>query len=172
MKHLIAPNQWSCMPTALAMVLDCSVEQVIEAVGHDGSEIIRPALREPLCRRAFHLIDLQLAAYQMGYDLILIENNPYTIRDEELIYLPDEPYTSFLMTCMERYRGVVTGILNEKPHALAWDREKLLCTSGLIYPLGKMKELDYFMYVAAHPAAHEQRNDVDSKQHLSLIPHD
>ena len=55
------PNRWSCLATSFAMALGITVEEFIELVGHDGSEILFPDLKEPWCRRGFHV---QEAIYQ------------------------------------------------------------------------------------------------------------
>lgn len=54
MKHLKNPNGWSCLPTSFAIALGVSVEDVLSIIGHDGSEITHPLLKEPQCRRGFH----------------------------------------------------------------------------------------------------------------------
>jgi hypothetical protein len=54
MKAQQNPNLWSCLPTAFAIALDKPVNDVITALGRDGSEIIFAGLPEPLCRKGFH----------------------------------------------------------------------------------------------------------------------
>lgn len=49
-----SPNRWSCLPTAVAIALNVTVESVISWVGHDGSEITHAGLPEPMNRRGFH----------------------------------------------------------------------------------------------------------------------
>jgi hypothetical protein len=48
------PNAWSCLPTAFANVLDLELDRVLFYLGHDGSEIVRAGLPDPLCRKGFH----------------------------------------------------------------------------------------------------------------------
>ena len=39
-QKLIQPNDYSCVATCLAMLLNVSFEEIIYEIGHDGSEII------------------------------------------------------------------------------------------------------------------------------------
>ena len=65
-KLQIKPNRWSCSVTALAMTLETPVQQIIDEIGHDGSQIIYPDLPEPMCRRGFHPQELITIAWQHG----------------------------------------------------------------------------------------------------------
>lgn len=77
MTHLqLKPNPWSCAITSLAMVLQRPVEQLIEEIGHDGSEIIFPGLDEPMQRRGFHSQELIHLAWQHGFSVTAFELFP------------------------------------------------------------------------------------------------
>jgi hypothetical protein len=62
------PNGWSCFPTALAILLNIPVSEIIKDIGHDGSEIIFP---EPNNRRGFCYRDLVI--YCLKNDLSIME---------------------------------------------------------------------------------------------------
>ena len=74
----LKPNQWSCSVTAFAMALRFPVQQLIEELGHDGSEIIFPDLPEPMCRRGFHAQELILAAWRHDFACTPLELFPQT----------------------------------------------------------------------------------------------
>ena len=48
------PNAWSCLPTAFAISRGVELERWLDYVGHDGSEIVRAGLPDPICRKGFH----------------------------------------------------------------------------------------------------------------------
>jgi len=70
------PNRWSCSVTAFAMALHLPVEQLIDEIGHDGSEKIFTHLPEPMCRRGFHAQELIQVAWTNGYACTPIEMYP------------------------------------------------------------------------------------------------
>jgi hypothetical protein len=75
----LKPNQWSCAITSLAMTLHVPVQELIDELGHDGSQIIFPQLIEPMCRRGFHSQELIRLAWRRGFAVTPIELFP-TIR--------------------------------------------------------------------------------------------
>lgn len=138
----LQPNKWSCLPAALAMVLDVPVKDVIQGLGHDGSEIIWPELPEPLKRRGFHY--QELAAY-------CIKNRRYLLYfDLAPTQAPNERVTPYVVhgmnetigQLMARYSGILIGRAN---HAVAWDGY------GILDPVGKSYGLEEFEPVAFLP---------------------
>lgn len=119
MKLQHQPNNWSCLPTAFAMVLDLPVKEIIDLIGHDGSTITWPKLPSPFCRRAFHIQELINVSHRLGYTCTpfvsrpLIAPSPYVIPYEiELTYRPKTP-------------GVVLGKFPKRMfHAMAFDGEE------------------------------------------------
>lgn len=74
--HQIKPNRWSCSITAAAMVLRTPVAQLLERLGHDGSEIVFPELPDPARRRGFHSQELIHIAWYLGYTVTPMELFP------------------------------------------------------------------------------------------------
>lgn len=70
------PNRWSCSITAAAMALNIPVAQLIERLGHDGSEVVFPELPEPACRRGFHSQEIIHLAWGLGCTVTPIELFP------------------------------------------------------------------------------------------------
>ena len=70
------PNLWSCAVTSFAMAIGIPVQQLIEEIGHDGSEKIFTHLPEPMCRRGFHSQELIRAAWNHGFACTPLELFP------------------------------------------------------------------------------------------------
>ena len=70
------PNRWSCSVTAFAMAIDIPVQQLINDIGHDGSEKIFTHLPDPMCRRGFHSQELIQIAWQYGFACTPLEMYP------------------------------------------------------------------------------------------------
>ena len=61
MRLQLKHTRWQCLVASFAMALDLPLDDVILELGHDGGEVLYPALPEPLCRRGVHpqeLIDV------------------------------------------------------------------------------------------------------------------
>lgn len=67
MIHVEKQHVWQCMPAAVACSLEVPFQKVIDAIGHDGSEINNQGLREPFCRRGFHPEEIMDAAIELGF---------------------------------------------------------------------------------------------------------
>ena len=77
----LKPNKWSCAVTAFAMALHVPVQELIQEIGHDGSEIVFPELEEPMRRRGFHSQELIYAAWKRGFTVTPIELMPVIAPD-------------------------------------------------------------------------------------------
>jgi hypothetical protein len=113
------PN-WNCLPRAFARVLDISYDEIMERVGHDGSEIIWEGLSDPWGRRAFHIGELINAAWSLGYSVTPFE---WTLESAPMDSV--EPYVQqnqlAVAAVMKSYDGVAIGYLrNGTRHAVAW----------------------------------------------------
>ncbi len=122
------PNKWSCLPTAFAIVLGEPVDNIIKQIGHDGSEIIRPELGEPQCRKGFHIQECIKVALKYGIGVIHIDRYPSTIVNDTIV---DAEYCygndlDLIIELMEKYDGVLLGKSFNKPHAVAWSYDKKL----------------------------------------------
>lgn len=115
-----SPNRWSCLPCSFAYVLDCDLQDIINFVGHDGSDIIFPDLSEPLRRRAFHIQEMLDFCYSKSYVVTPIEARPIGGVDDRHKFLLRADYVSRLQSYMGSSKGVLTGIgKNGTPHAVA-----------------------------------------------------
>lgn len=67
------PNAWSCLPTAFAMAMDVPLQSVLDFVGHDGSEIVRAGLPDPVCRKGFHPQEVIRYCLDQGFAVTRLE---------------------------------------------------------------------------------------------------
>jgi hypothetical protein len=126
------------------MATGISVETIIEAVGHDGSEIIYPDLDEPYCRRSFHIQEMINVCMLSNIGVIPIQTNPVSYVDSEHIYnLPDMRIMDWYTNL---YSGVMVGLgLQGRPHAIAWDKKLVHDSNGLVYSLDKFRIETFFI---------------------------
>lgn len=90
--------QLVALKDALSIVLnkEINLDTMIDIIGHDGSEIVFKDFKEPMCRRGFHINELQYCALSYGCGLIVFSRNiavvptvkytgkPYIIQPHEI----------------------------------------------------------------------------------------
>lgn len=121
MELQISPNAWSCLPTAFAMCLGISVKEVIEGIGHNGSEIIFDGYPEPMCRRGFHtseLIDYCLTEHSLFVSLIPLSVRLWTKDNKAYFDLYDN---EVIDQRLEHYLTSPRAVILEPTHAVAYD---------------------------------------------------
>jgi hypothetical protein len=140
------PNRWSCVAAAFATVLDMNLSTLIEAIGHDGSEIMFEDLPEPICRRAFNLQELGFVLWRLGYVVGHYDVEPLAILDEHHIYNLTYPDTEArFKELMDNTVGVGCGLIRgtDKTHAFAWNGLSCYDPTGFIYPLSRYELYSY-----------------------------
>lgn len=140
MKLKKQPNSWSCSIAALAMVLDIEIKDVIELIGHDGSEIVAQHLRPPGCYKGFHSQELIDVALSQGYSMTCIEAMPVQTSDGKFEYLIKK-WGQFI-TSSERFehyflnnKGIILGRARQYHHMVAFDRGTIYDPRGRIYSM-------------------------------------
>jgi hypothetical protein len=134
----VQPNRWSCVPTAFAMCLNLDVKDVITSIGHDGSEIVRPEMPEPRCRRAFLTQELYKICINNGKSVTPFHKKLYRVDESTMIEVGShEDYINLLL---DNNIGVICGSPKGKEiyHAVAWDGENILDPHDIVY------SIDYF----------------------------
>ena len=147
MKLLKQPNRWSCLPTAFAMLLDITVEEVVVALGHDGSELIYPGHSEPYCRRSFHIQEMIDVCLLRNIGIVQIERAPVS---EALGATYNVPVPKARMEFyLSKFPGVLIGVgsISGKPHAVAWNGSKIFDPNGTTYPLSNFKPDLFFVKI-------------------------
>src|SRR5688572_18522714 len=72
----VKPNPWSCSITAFAMAIDRPVQELVDLIGHDGSEVVFKGYPEPTNRRGFHFQECIEACLHLGFAVTPIELFP------------------------------------------------------------------------------------------------
>jgi len=116
------------------MVLNVPVKELLDKLGHDGSEILWPDQPEPLRRKAFHYEEFQMLALD-HYGVVLC---PFLIG---LQYSPTGENAHTIKFDLQGVLDICDGVLlgsyigSNKNHAVAWN-----ATERLLYdPSGPKK---------------------------------
>jgi hypothetical protein len=135
MKLIRQPNKWSCLPTAFAMAMEVELDWLIKQIGHDGSEILYPDLKDPERRRSFHHQEIIQVALRNDFTVTpLIPNYTLFPGKGENHRLDISVSDDILFELMSRYSGVLVGeTYSGLRHAVAWDRHIILDPNGWKY---------------------------------------
>lgn len=139
-------NRWSCLLTATAMVLDTDQDHLMSIVGHDGSMIMWPEQPEPLCRKAFHIEEMQWAAAKLGAILATFTRE-FAYAPNGFGYQHTYTFNDEFARILKLLNGILVGTYDGKhAHAVAWN-----AAEGLIYdPSGRRTPPDGFIAEAFH----------------------
>lgn len=136
------------------MVLNVEEQEIIDYIGHDGSEIIFPNLKEPECRRGFHI--QELIDFTLSKDKSVIEIEGQCVQGPMI----SEKHTYFLNTIcgkhpvdrindyMNQYSGILYGwLIKPNVHAVVWDhkRNKVLDPNGRQYGRYRFNILSFYI---------------------------
>lgn len=114
-----SPNGWSCLPCSFATVLGVTLEEILEYVGHNGSDIMWPELPEPKCRKGFHIQEMISFSFEKGRTVTPFEPVPLSIPVEGA-----KPcIITFRYGAQNRMNSLLTGrngVLEGNGHAVAW----------------------------------------------------
>ena len=138
------PNQWSCLPTAFAMVVGMDAIDFIKGLDHDGSDIIHPNLEEPYCRRSFHIQEMIDICWLLGYAVTGIQRKCILeAKENHLFHIPheDDRFDYYLQFPSVMIGTGYTGI----PHAVAWDCSLVLDPNGSAYNLEYFQPTELFL---------------------------
>lgn len=140
------PNEWSCLPTAFAMVLDIPVTEIFETLGHNGSEIIFPDEPEPYCRRSFHIQELIDICMLRNIGVVAVELHPVSEAQGRQYKVPvsDRRLDYYLVN----YSGVLVGVGSAgKPHAVAWSGVRVFDPNGTTYGISEFTINTFYLTV-------------------------
>lgn len=133
------PNSWSCLLASVAMVLEMTIEELIEEVGHDGSEIVCPDLKSPGNRKAFHIQEFISIILEKGFAITDVAIRPVSTPDGKCEYeikFPDS--MKRFRRLMAGVKGIIVGKNREWYHAVAWDGKIIYDPAGHIYSFDEM----------------------------------
>lgn len=138
MKLITTKNSWSCMAAAAAMVTDTSVEHIAHMLGHDGSDHPWPHPYEHL-HRGFHIheiIDLLWIQFQQSMTPFVREPmcTPHMKCPEVPARSPYSADSSVrFIKALVHNQGIITGMIGELGHAVAWDGKEVFDPRGYRY---------------------------------------
>lgn len=118
------PNLWTCYPTAVSILTGIPVEKLIKALGHDGSKVTRPELKEPACREAYTHSEMCFALFNLGYMLGFI-----AAKEANVDGVVRTNYPEFTTLCSRL--GTVPCIIvckesDDHGHCYAWIDDKVI----------------------------------------------
>jgi hypothetical protein len=104
------PNKWTCYPTAIAIATGMPLEDIMNALTHDGS---KPSEIHPCGHEGFHQSEIALALLRLGYALVSV----YASTDSTNYPSFDEITDLMLIhNCV-----IVIRLHHGGLHCLAWD---------------------------------------------------
>lgn len=126
MNHQKQPNRWTCFPTALAMVLDVPLKDIIKSLGHDGSEIIFPKRKGSFRRRGFHPQEFTELLFGMGYAFLTLEAQPFHCIPKygKSCLLCGGTGQADIVLARTKWHHFLDGnkaVVSQLNHAIAWD---------------------------------------------------
>lgn len=124
------------MPLAFAMALDIPVGDLLEELGHDGSELAFPNLPEPACRRGFHIQELVHVALLRGFAMSPVELFPVLAsadgKQTQTILYRDNNWKRFA-AILAASCGVIDGAGFRFRHMVAYDQGRIFDPKGHVY---------------------------------------
>ena len=118
MKIQTKRHRAQCLIYAFATVLDIDAETLIDLVGHDGTEIVFPGYKVPLCCRGHHPAELTYVCDCLGYTCY---EYPFVLR---IGRSPDTVISVTKNYSIETLLLNSSGVLLTAGHAYAWDHTK------------------------------------------------
>lgn len=153
MKLIRQPNDYTCGAAALAMCLDMDIEDVINALGHDGSGIIDSSPHKNK-KAGFSFSDVALACLRLGYFCTSIPVIPTYECGTKVQNWPD--IDDLIYEIESRYNGPCLLVVDSETvidgkHAVAIENISNLYSGGVFYdpmhdeprPIEKMKPISY-----------------------------
>ncbi len=140
---LVTSNNNQCIAASFAMVLGCTLEEMLKVLGHNGLQRICDE-EIPYCYRGFHPAEFVTCCLTRGLSMTMIEKCPVmqhgaTLVDHTPLLGANRFYDSF-----EVDSGVVLGSLDLSGrlvgHAVAWDvsTRKIYDPRGAIFDLSDL----------------------------------
>lgn len=111
------PNKWSCFPTAVSILTEIPIDDIVAEIGHDGSRVVEPDKPDPWCREAFQYSEMVVALRKFDWTIAAIWAE---------ISSPSYPKWPAMANVVLNWE-VPTVVVIQRPlgnHCLAWDTKK------------------------------------------------
>ncbi len=122
------------------MILDVPVKQLMEEIGHDGSEIVFSGAEEPRCRRGHHVQECIAQCLKRDYSVSRIELfpvlKPYEDSQRRFIVPrgPGDSNWSYFINHINHSRGVMEGSGKHCEHAVVYSYGTIIDPDGGSFP--------------------------------------
>ena len=118
---LIKSDNRQCVLAAFAMLMDTTMDELKERLGHDGKDVVLENQPEPFCFRSFHPQEFIDLLYEDGYSCSMIELNPMLNHGNQFLnhasFIGQTRFFEWLL----RGDGVLFGEVGGIGHAVAWN---------------------------------------------------
>lgn len=131
------PEMWQCAITSYAMALNVPIKWLIDRVGHDGSEILFPALKEPLNRRGHNIFELVKVGLRFGFTSTPIPLRPAILSPdgiEEVSVGTESDNSEFVSTQVMSSSGVIECYGPAAYHMVAYEDGQIFDPRGCVFP--------------------------------------
>ena len=139
MKLITGTNDYCCMATAAAMLLDITLEEVFDRVGHDGSD----RFFECGARRGFHMQEIMDLCEEEDCFLSPLELAPSLMlgKDADFIWKPER----FCKRFMDKTtgKGILMGVTDKVGHSVAMENQKVYDPKGKTWNLADASANDF-----------------------------
>ena len=136
-------SRWSCLVDSFAITLGIEAHKLINMIGHDGSAIKWPHRQEPTNRQGFHIQELILVCYKLGYAVVQFDPHPMLAPAENEV---GHVIHFNLGNIYDTTEGVFTGsVINGRHrHAVAWKNQKMVDPAGFVKEVWQFEIEDYW----------------------------
>lgn len=128
MKLQKQPTNYTCLITCFAMFLDLTVEELMAKVGHDGSEILFPDVKNQTKYKGHSMDELIDYCLGVGLPIIQIAAQPMIKHPYLEIQYPVFQDSNFrIQKYLELFDGVLcVKLVNGTYHAVVWVDNKII----------------------------------------------
>jgi hypothetical protein len=122
------------------MVMDIMPKVIYDMLGHDGSEIIYPDLKDPYRRRSFHIQEMISVALKLGFVPCPIDKDIIfgQMVDKDGVEIEHPQYALTIERHLEHYLALRPGVIQTPYHAVAWNHQE----QRVYDPAGQKRDLN------------------------------
>jgi len=144
MEMRLQPNAWSCLPAAFAMAMGTTPAILIKQLGHDGSDVWWLDNPEPYNRRGFHIQEIVHVAWLMDWYIVCFQSQPVSGSNYCFKQHPVPIRDGLFEGALKSTSGVLVGRVNDKQHAVAWNKEQVLDPNGSTYSIDNFSIREFY----------------------------
>lgn len=122
------PNNYTCYPASLAMVLGITLDQCLLLFGHDGSDVYNPSLENPKNLRGFTKYEVSMILAGLGYLWMQVWTSVKYEKEDKTMVGVWPPKAVWNQNSFEKFiegrEGIIIVTSRNIPnanHAMAWN---------------------------------------------------